>query len=136
MSTILLVEDNPDDAELTLATLRDLGIGDDIIVVEDGVEAVAYLEAHDLPDLMIVDLKLPRMTGLEVLAHVRGEPRTRALPVIMLTSSVEDDDVRRCYDAGANSYVRKPVDYDEFVTVARMLGDYWLRINHPAPRSR
>jgi two-component system, response regulator len=136
MSTILLVEDNPDDAELTLVTLRDLGIGDQIEVVDDGVEAVAYLAAHDVPDLMIVDLKLPRMTGLEVVAHVRADARTRAVPVIVLTSSVEDDDVRRCYDAGANSYVRKPVDYDEFVTVARLVGEYWLGINHPAPRSR
>jgi len=130
MPTILLVEDNPDDIELTVSTLKQHGVAADIAVAEDGVEALEYLSSHDVPDLLVVDLKLPRMNGLELLQRMRADPRTRLVPVVVLTSSIEEEDVARCYEAGANSYVRKPVNYDEFVGVARKLGDYWLNVNH------
>ena len=130
MPTILLVEDNPDDIELTVSTLKQHGVAADIAVAEDGVEALEYLSSHDVPDLLVVDLKLPRMNGLELLQRMRADPRTRVVPVVVLTSSIEEEDVARCYEAGANSYVRKPVNYDEFVGVARKLGDYWLNVNH------
>lgn len=130
MPTILLVEDNPDDIELTVSTLKQHGVAADIAVAEDGVEALEYLSSHDVPALLVVDLKLPRMNGLELLQRMRADPRTRIVPVVVLTSSIEEEDVARCYEAGANSYVRKPVNYDEFVGVARKLGDYWLNINH------
>ena len=136
---ILLVEDNPDDAELTVSVIREHGVDADIVVVEDGVDALAYLgvdgeaASEELPDLLLVDLKLPRMGGLELLQRLRSEDRTRHLPVVILTSSIEDEDVASSYALGANSYVRKPVDYDEFVEVARKLGEYWLDVNHPPP---
>ena len=136
---ILLVEDNPDDADLTVSVMREHGVDAEISVVEDGVEALAYLgldagsASRELPDLLLVDLKLPRMGGLELLERLRAEERTSHLPVVILTSSIEDEDVASSYALGANSYVRKPVDYDEFVEVARKLGEYWLDVNHPPP---
>ncbi|MBA3821182.1 MAG: response regulator [Deltaproteobacteria bacterium] len=137
--TILLVEDNPDDAELTASVLRDHSLDAIIDLAEDGLDALEYLAGTGrhaaseprLPDLMLLDLKLPRMSGLELLAQLRADPRTRLIPVVILTSSLEDDDVARGYALGANSYVRKPVDYDEFVVIARKLGEFWLDVNHP-----
>ncbi|MDQ3364530.1 MAG: response regulator [Myxococcota bacterium] len=137
--TILLVEDNPDDAELTASVLRDHGLDATVDLAEDGLDALEYLAGTGrhpaseprLPDLMLLDLKLPRMGGLELLAQIRSDPRTRMIPVVILTSSIEDDDVAKGYALGANSYVRKPVNYDEFVVVARKLGEFWLDVNHP-----
>ncbi len=130
---ILLVEDNPDDVELTVSVIN-AHVDAKIDVVEDGVDALEYL-TRTLPDLMLVDLKLPRMSGVELLQKLRADPRTSHIPVVILTSSIEGDDVAKCYASGANSYVRKPVDYDEFVQVARKLGEYWLDINQPPPTS-
>ena len=133
--TILLVEDNPDDVELTVTVIREHGIDAEIDVAEDGVEALAYL-ARKVPDLMLLDLKLPRLDGLEVLRRIRADARTRHLPIVILTSSIEDRDIATSYASGCNSYVRKPVDYDEFVEVARKLGEYWLQINQPPPAAQ
>ena len=127
---ILLVEDNADDVELTVSVLKEHWTAAEVAVVEDGVEALAYI-AKRVPDLMLVDLKLPRMSGLELLRRVRGDPKVRHVPIVILTSSIEEEDVANSYAAGANSYVRKPVDYDEFVAIARKLGEYWLAINQP-----
>ena len=132
MKRILLVEDNPDDIELTVSVIKDHGVAAEIDVVEDGVEALAYM-AQRVPDLMLVDLKLPRMNGLDLLRRIRADERTKHVPVVILTSSIEEEDVASSYASGANSYVRKPVDYDEFVQVARKLGEYWLAINQPPP---
>jgi two-component system response regulator len=140
--TILLVEDNRDDVELTLHAFRESKAADDIVVVRDGAEALEYLfgsgryATRDLstgPDLVLLDLKLPKLDGFEVLRGIRADPRTRRLPVVVLTSSREEQDVRRCYDLGANSFVRKPVDFVEFVEVSRQLGAYWLVLNERSP---
>lgn len=139
---ILLVEDNLDDEALTLRAFKKHNVVD-IMVVRDGVEALDYLfgqgeyserDCTTLPRLVLLDLKLPRMDGREVLKKIRADARTRMLPVVVLTSSNEDQDLSKTYDLGANSYVRKPVDYIEFVEVTRILASYWLRINIP-PRN-
>jgi two-component system response regulator len=138
--TILLVEDNPDDAELTLRAFRKNRIHNDIRVARDGAEALAWL--HDppdedppkpLPSVILLDLKLPKIDGLEVLRRIRADARTRLLPVIILTSSNEDVDLMRGYELGANSYVRKPVDFGDFVEATHQLGMYWLVLNEPPP---
>lgn len=130
---ILLVEDNPDDEELTLRALRHNNIGDDVIVVRDGVEALDFLfslgPSARLPDVVLLDLNLPRVNGLEVLKAIRADERTRGLPVVVLTSSNEESDIRRSYQSGANSYIRKPVDYRQFVGVVEKIRDYWLGLN-------
>ncbi|MFC3231393.1 response regulator [Marinibaculum pumilum] len=140
--TILLVEDNPDDAALTRRAFRKNGIGDEIVVAEDGAEALDYLFGNGvhadrrgaaLPRVVLLDLKLPKVSGLEVLRRIRANPRTRTLPVVILTSSVEQQDIAEGYSLCANSYVRKPVDFDEFVEAARQLGLYWLFLNEPPP---
>ncbi|MFN7130762.1 MAG: response regulator [Myxococcales bacterium] len=141
MTRILLVDDNPDDVELTLRALRRSGIGCDITVARDGVEALALLHPPGgapapQPDLVLLDLKLPRVDGLEVLARVRTDVRTRCLPVVVLTSSLEEQDVSRAYGLGANSYIRKPVDFTAFLDTVRQLGSYWLALNVPAPQGR
>ncbi len=139
---ILLVEDNPDDEALTLRALRKSNIVNEVVVAHDGVEALDYLfgtgvyEGRDLsvmPQVILLDLKLPKVDGLEVLRRLRADERTKLLPIVILTSSKEQQDLVNGYGYGANSYIRKPVDYDEFVGVARRLGDYWLQINHPPP---
>ncbi|MFP2960058.1 response regulator [Myxococcus sp. 1LA] len=139
---ILLVEDNPDDADLTLRAFRRAGVTRRVDVVMDGVEALDYLfcqGAHAAragqapPAVVLLDLQLPRLDGHEVLRHIRADPRTRMLPVVILSSSVEEEDLVRGYGGGANSYVRKPVSYTEFVEAARQLGLYWLVLNHGAP---
>jgi two-component system response regulator len=141
-SVILLVEDNPDDEALTLRALRRANVGNDIVVARDGVEALDYLfgtgahaarDTRALPQVMLLDLKLPRIDGLEVLRRVRADDRTRILPVVILTSSNEERDRIEGYTLGANSYVRKPVDFNEFVDAVRQLGLYWLLLNQPPP---
>ncbi len=141
---ILLVEDNPDDEALTLRALRRANVGNDIVVARDGVDALEYLfgtgayagrDTSDLPQVVLLDLKLPRIDGLEVLRRVRADERTRLLPVVILTSSNEERDRIDGYKLGANSYVRKPVDFNEFVDAVRQLGLYWLLLNQPPPRS-
>lgn len=141
-SVILLVEDNPDDEILTLRALRRANVGNDIVVARDGVEALDYLfgtgghagrDTRELPHVMLLDLKLPRIDGLEVLRRVRGDERTCVLPVVILTSSIEERDRIDGYRLGANSYVQKPVDFTEFVEAVRQLGLYWLLLNQPPP---
>ena len=138
---ILLVEDNDDDADLTQMAFRDAKIGNPIVRVSDGVEALDYLFAQgthagrdpaDVPAVVLLDLNLPRLNGLEVLAALRGNPTTKKLPVVILTSSREERDRVAAYDNHANSYVQKPVDYDQFVQAARQLGLYWVVLNIPA----
>jgi DNA-binding response OmpR family regulator len=134
---ILLVEDNPDDQTLTLRALKKQNIANDIVVLSDGVEALEYLSDPDkpLPDLVLLDLKLPRLDGLALLRKLRDEPRTQLLPVVVLTSSDEDRDVIEGYRLGANSYIRKPVDFNQFTEAVRQLGLYWLVLNQAPPRS-
>lgn len=136
---ILLVEDNPDDEALTLRALKKNKICNEIVVAHDGTEAVDYLSniGNGLPALVLLDLKLPKLGGLEVVRHVRSEPRTRRLPVVILTTSMEEQDLISSYDLGANSYIRKPVDFAQFTEAVRQLGLYWLVLNEspPSPRS-
>ncbi|SFK28984.1 two-component system, unclassified family, response regulator [Nitrosomonas aestuarii] len=140
--TILLVEDNPDDELLTLEALEANRIGNNVIVARNGVEALDYLfgegayagrDAMDWPAVVLLDLKLPKIDGLEVLRRIRTDERTRLLPVVILTSSNEEEDRLKGYTLGANSYVRKPVDFDQFIKAAGQLGLYWLLLNE-APR--
>ena len=141
-ATILLVEDNDDDAELTIMAFRDAKIANPIVRVSDGVEALDYLFARgahagrpvdELPTVVLLDLKLPRLGGIEVLKQVRASPLTRHQPVVILTSSAEEQDRVAAYDNHANSYVKKPVDYDQFVAATRQLGLYWSVVNLPPP---
>lgn len=134
---ILLVEDNPDDEALTVRALRKSNVANEIAIARDGQEAVDFLrgkEGADLPTVMLLDLKLPKMDGMEVLRHVRSEERTRLLPVVVLTSSSEEEDIVESYRLGANSYVRKPVDFGQFADAVRQLGLYWLLLNEPPRR--
>jgi two-component system, response regulator len=133
---IVLVEDNPDDQALTLRALKKQNIANDIVVLEDGVAALEYLldPEKPMPHLVLLDLKLPRLDGLELLRRLRSEPRTQLLPVVVLTSSDEDRDVIEGYRLGANSYIRKPVDFNQFTEAVRQLGLYWLVLNQAAPR--
>lgn len=140
---ILLVEDNPDDEALTLRALSKHNVANAVVVARDGVEAIDFLfgtGAHagrdpaDLPQIVLLDLKLPKLDGFEVLRRVRADERTRMLPVVILTSSKEERDVVQSYRDGCNSYVRKPVNFDEFIEAARQLGLYWLLLNEGPPR--
>jgi two-component system, response regulator len=128
---IVLVEDNPDDEALTLRALKKQNIANEIVVVRDGVEALEFLLNADnpMPHLVLLDLKLPKLDGLSVLRRLREEPRTEFLPVVVLTSSDEDRDVIDGYRLGANSYIRKPVDFNQFSDAVRQLGLYWLVLN-------
>jgi two-component system response regulator len=130
--TILLVEDNADDEQLTLRAMRQSEIPNIIRVARDGAEAIEFLygpSAGRLPDLVLLDLKLPKISGLEVLQRIRSEDQSKALPVVILTSSDEERDIVKSYNLGANSYIRKPVDFDEFIDAVRQLGLYWLLMN-------
>ncbi|MGZ4955901.1 MAG: response regulator [Methylobacter sp.] len=140
---ILLVEDNPDDEALTLHALEKNNIKNGLVVAHNGVEALDYLfgtgiyqgrDPHDLPLVVLLDLKLPKIDGLEVLRRIRDDERTQLLPVVLLTSSNEEEDRLKGYMLGANSYVRKPVDFDEFVRAAGQLGLYWILLNQPPPQ--
>ncbi len=138
---ILLVEDNPDDVALTLRALKKNNIANPVVVAQDGVEALEYLfatgkyaaEAPARPQIVLLDLRMPRLGGLEVLQKLRADERTRRLPVVVLTSSKEEADLARSYDLGANSYIRKPVDFQQFSEAVGQLGLYWLVLNEPPP---
>jgi two-component system response regulator len=140
---ILLVEDNPDDEALTLRALKKNNILNEVVVAHDGVEALDYLFATGayagrntsvMPQVILLDLKLPKVDGLEVLRRLRADERTKFLPVVILTSSKEDQDLISGYSLGANSYVRKPVDFTQFAEAVRQLGLYWLVLNEAPPR--
>jgi len=144
-SVILLVEDNPDDEALTLRALKKNNIRNEVVIARDGVEAVDYLfgtDAHAgrdlsiMPPVILLDLKLPKMDGFEVLERFRYSEFTRYLPVVILTTSSEDQDRIRGHDLGANSFVRKPVEFDKFIEALRPLGLYWLILNEAAPVPR
>jgi two-component system response regulator len=142
-ATILLVEDNVDDEVLTLRALQANDIEEKVFVARDGMEALDFLfctnayaerDPHNMPQLILLDIKLPKMDGLEVLRRLRADPRTRLIPVVMLTSSKEEQDLIESYENGANSYLRKPVDYTQFVEYIGNLGLYWLELNEAPPR--
>lgn len=129
---ILLVEDNASDEKLTVLALKKSGVPNDIVVRRDGAAALAYLhedEAAPIPAMVLLDLKLPLVDGLEVLQRIRAHERTRLIPVVVLTSSREQEDIVRSYAFGANAYVRKPVDFSEFIAAAKTLGQFWLVLN-------
>lgn len=137
---ILLVEDNPDDEVLTMRALRKNNIANQVVIAHDGSEALDYLfalnqyagrEVTDWPALVLLDLKLPKVGGLEVLKSIRTDGRTRAMPVVVLTSSKEEQDVAESYGLGVNSYVRKPVEFSQFVEAVKQIGLYWLLLNEP-----
>ncbi len=140
---IMLVEDNPDDEALTIRALQRNNISNEVFVARDGVEAMDYVfakgthadrDADDLPRLVLLDLKLPKADGLEVLKQIRANERTKRLPVVVLTSSKEDQDLVDSYNLGVNSYIRKPVDFTLFTEAVRQVGLYWLVLNEPPPR--
>lgn len=140
--TILLVEDNPDDEALTRRALARNNIRNDLVVARDGAEALDFLfctgayrdrDPDDRPEVILLDLKLPKLDGLEVLGRLRADERTRLLPVVVLTSSRQEQDLVQSYRLGANSYIRKPVDFEQFVDAVRHLGLYWLVLNEPPP---
>lgn len=137
---ILLVEDNPDDVELTRIAFAEAKVANRLVVVGDGVEALDYLFARgqyahrdpdDLPSIVLLDLNLPKVDGREVLQAIRANEKTRALPVVVLTTSTEPFDVEASYALGVNSYIRKPVDFEQFVWAVKQVGLYWLVLNHP-----
>ena len=139
---ILLVEDNPDDVELTLHAFRKHNLANRVHIVRDGAEALdflfrtgAYKDRHieDSPNVVLLDLKLPKVDGLEVLRRMKGDPRTRMIPVVVLTSSREDRDITESYQLGVNSYIVKPVNFEQFTEAVRQLGLYWLLMNEPPP---
>jgi len=141
---ILLVEDNPDDEALTLRALRKNKVANDVVVARDGAEALDYLFAtgrfagrdpREVPQVVLLDIRLPKVDGMEVLRRIRQDERTRYVPVVILTSSKEEQDLVNGYKLGANSYVRKPVDFDQFVEAARHLGLYWLVLNESPPHA-
>lgn len=139
---ILLVEDNPDDEELTTRSLRKANISNKIVIAHDGVEALDFLfpaqapgehDKRNLPALILLDLKLPKLNGIDVLKQLRSKPETALIPVVILTSSSEDEDMLQSYQSGANSYVRKPVDFTEFADAVTQLGIYWMLHNEQPP---
>jgi len=142
---ILLVEDNADDEELTLRALKKNNIQNDVVIARDGVEALDYLfgtgayagrDTSNVPSVTLLDLKLPKVDGLEVLKRLRADERTKFLPVVILTSSKEEQDLLNGYKFGANSYIRKPVDFAQFMEAVRNLGLYWLLLNESPPTER
>ena len=142
---ILLVEDNPDDEELTLRALRNAKIANEIVIARDGSAALDFMfgrgeyagrDMSKIPAVVLLDIKLPKLSGLEVLEQLRADERTRFVPIVMLTSSSEDEDKLRSYRLGANSYVRKPVEFGAFAHAVSELGLYWVLLNEPAPTRR
>jgi len=142
---ILLVEDNPDDVDLTMRAFQKNNIANEVVVARDGVEALDYLfgtgthagrNPAEVPAVVLLDLKLPRLDGLDVLKRLRGDERTRLLPVVILTSSKEEQDLLNGYSLGANSYIRKPVDFERFIEAVQQLGLYWLVLNETPPIQR
>lgn len=142
---ILLVEDNPDDVELTLRALKRANICNPVVVLKDGAEALDYFngtglysgrDLEELPAVILLDIKLPKVSGLEVLKHIRSKSITQVIPVVILTSSKEELDVINGYKLGANSYIRKPVDFIRFSDAVQKLGMYWLLLNEPPPTPR
>jgi two-component system, response regulator len=138
MRTILLVEDNPDDEALTIRALRKNNILNDLTVAHDGAEALGFLfpengSQHSLPGLILLDLNLPKISGLEVLQRIQAEQRTQLIPVVVLTSSKLDEDILASYRNGANGYVRKPVNFSEFAKAVSTVGMFWLLLNEPVP---
>jgi two-component system response regulator len=140
---ILLVEDNPSDEELTTRALRKANIANEIVVARDGSEAIDFLfgeGAHAgrdlgrMPAVILLDLKLPKLSGLDVLRRLRADERTKLIPIVILTSSSEDEDMLKSYESGANSYVRKPVEFGAFAGAVSQLGIYWVLLNQPVPR--
>jgi two-component system, response regulator len=139
---ILLIEDNSDDIELTLRALKKNNIMNEVVVIRDGAKALEYLcgrggglQMTQLPAVVLLDLKLPKVSGLDVLALLRANPRTKSVPVVVLTSSKEDKDLLQSYSLGANSYVRKPVDFHDFMAAVHQLGLYWLLLNELPPET-
>ena len=142
-ATILLVEDNPDDVELTLHAFDKHNLVNEVVVARDGRQALDYIfatgsyserNAADLPDLILLDLKLPKISGLEVLREVRSAAPTKNIPVVILTTSDDESDITNGYDLGINSYIRKPVDFDKFIQTVKNIGMYWLMLNTPPPK--
>lgn len=142
---IMLVEDNPDDEELTIRALKKANILNQVVVARDGVEALDYLfgtgthagrDTRVMPMLVLLDLRMPKIDGLEVLRRIRGDERTKLINVVVLTSSKEEVDIVRSYDLAANSYIRKPVDFDQFTEAVKHVGLYWLVLNEPPPMQR
>ena len=140
---ILLVEDNPDDELLTLRALKKNNIGNNLVIVRDGAEALDFLfgtgsyagrDTSNLPQIILLDLNLPKIGGLDVLRRIRETQSMRLLPVVILTSSKEEQDLINGYSLGANSYIRKPVDFNQFIEAVHQLGLYWLILNEPPPR--
>ncbi len=139
---ILLVDDNPDDVEITLMAFRKSNIANEVVVVNDGQEALDYLHGTGawegrnclaMPNIVLLDLNLPKVAGLQVLRRIRADAKTKLLPVVVLTTSTEDSDLVSSYDLGANSYVRKPVEFEQFVEAVRQLALYWLSVNERPP---
>ena len=142
---ILLVEDNATDEKLTIRAFKKSGVSNEVVVVRDGAEALDYLfgtgayagrDANAVPAVVLLDLKLPKVEGMEVLRRIRADSRTHLLPVVVLTASKEEEDVIGSYSLGANAYVRKPVDFNEFASAAKTLGLFWLLLNEPVPPRR
>lgn len=140
--TILLVEDNRDDEDLTLRALRKANVANDVSVVRDGQEALDFMfctgayagrDPQAMPGVILLDLKLPKLNGIDVLHRLRSDPRTRLVPVVILTSSSEEEDMLKSYESGANSYVRKPVEFAAFATAVTQLGVYWMLLNEGPP---
>ncbi|RJP64967.1 MAG: response regulator [Ignavibacteriales bacterium] len=141
--TILLAEDNPKDVELTLEALSEFNLANQVVAVKDGVEVMEYLQykgkyqnrVQENPAVILLDIKMPRMDGIEVLNAIRNDPALKRLPVVMLTSSKEEPDLKRCYELGANAYVVKPVDFTDFIEAVKQVGVFWAVINELPPES-
>jgi CheY-like chemotaxis protein len=144
LKTILLVEDNPRDVELTLEALTEHSLANHVVTVKDGVEALEYLRCqgrykkshHQHPAVVLLDIKMPRLDGIEVLRAIRGDDKLKTIPVVMLTSSREEPDLKKCYELGANAYVVKPVDFKDFIEAVKQVGVFWALLNELPPEAQ